>query len=134
MLVPFSPETIGRHERGDVPIEPEDIVLYAEKYKAPAILARYCADCPVGKLTGRAVTDRPLPFATLRVRRMLGEAQQVADDLEAIAFDGVIDDSERADFARAMGFLRDLEKTISDILLVGMSAGIEGAAPTPGKG
>ena len=28
--VPFSPETIGRHERGDVDVEPEDIVTYAE--------------------------------------------------------------------------------------------------------
>ncbi|MEG2612864.1 MAG: hypothetical protein RR971_05180, partial [Alistipes sp.] len=42
---------------------------------------------------GKAATDRPLPYATLRVRRMIGEAQQVADQLERIAFDGTIDDT-----------------------------------------
>ena len=26
MAVPFSPETIGRHERGDVEMEPEDAI------------------------------------------------------------------------------------------------------------
>ena len=134
MLVPFSPETIGRHERGDVTMEPEDAMLYAEKYRAPGILIRYCADCPIGKATGRDVTDRPLPHAALRIRRMVKEAQQVADQLEEIAFDGVIDDAERDDFARAMSFLRDLEKTISDIILVGINAGIKEDALTPGKG
>ena len=60
---------------------------------------------------------------------MLEDAQEVADRLEEIAFDGVIDDSEREDFGNALAFLRKLEETISDILLVGMNAGIEKAAP-----
>lgn len=49
MAVPFSPETIGRHERGDVQITPEDAVLYSERYGSQAILVQYCADCPVGR-------------------------------------------------------------------------------------
>lgn len=133
MAVPFSPETIGRHERGDVQITPEDAILYSEKYGTQAILVQYCADCPVGRVTGKTATERTLPFAALRVRRMLSEAVQVADSLEEIAFDGVIDDSEREDFARALEFLRKLEGTISDILLLGMHEGIREAAPAPGK-
>ena len=74
MAVPFSPETIGRHERGDVQMTPEDAVLYSERYGCQSLLLQYCADCPVGKMTGKAATERPLPFATLRVRRMLKEA------------------------------------------------------------
>ena len=121
--VPFSPETIGRHERGDVEMEPEDVMVYAECYKSPDILPRYCATCPGGKATGRTATDRPLPHATLRVSRLLEDGQAVADRLEEIAFDGVIDDSERVEFADALKFLRQLEQSIMDIILIGLENG-----------
>lgn len=49
MVVPYSPETIGRHERGDIEMEPEDAVVYADCYNEPGIMARYCATCPVGQ-------------------------------------------------------------------------------------
>lgn len=121
--VPFSPETIGRHERGDVEIEPADIVLYAERYQSPDILPRYCAECPVGRAMGKSATDRELPHATLRIRRLMAEGQAVANRLEEIAFDGVIDPSERSDFADALAFLRKLEESINDIMLIGLGNG-----------
>lgn len=108
-VVPYSPETIGRHERGDVEMEPEDALVYAECYQSPDILPRYCATCPVGRAIGRTATDRPLAHATLRVRRLIEDGQDVADRLEEIAFDGVIDASERTDFMEALDFLRKLE-------------------------
>ncbi|MEG1564869.1 MAG: hypothetical protein RR365_14270 [Bacteroides sp.] len=129
LKVPSSPETIGRPERGEVPVEPADAIVYAKGYESPDILIRYCADCPVGKKMGKAATDRPLPYATLRVRRMIGEAQQVADQLERIAFDGTIDDTEREDFDSALSFLRQLEETITDMILLGSSTSTKKAAP-----
>ena len=126
-IVPFSPETIGRHERGDVEMEPEDALVYAECYQSPDILPRYCATCPVGRAIGRTATDRPLAHATLRVRRLIEDGQDVADRLEEIAFDGVIDASERTDFMEALDFLRKLEESINDIILIGL--GKEKAAP-----
>ena len=95
IAVPYSPETIGRHERGEVDLTPADAVVYAESYKSPDILLRYCATCPV-------------------------EAQAVADRLEEIAFDGAIDESERRDFEEALRFLRQLEASINDIILIGL--------------
>ena len=121
--VPFSPETIGRHERGDIELTPDDIVTYAECYNAPDILPRYCAGCPVGKKMGKTVTDRELPHATLRIRRLIAEGQGVANRLEEIAFDGVIDASERAEFEKALAFLRKLEEGINDIILIGLESG-----------
>ena len=121
--VPFSPETIGRHERGDVEMTPEDAVTYAEFYHSPDILPRYCAGCPVGRKMGKSATDRELPHATLRIRRLMVEGQAVANRLEEIAFDGVIDPSERNDFADALAFLRKLEESISDIMLIGLENG-----------
>ena len=104
------------------------------KDRDPSILVHYCADCPIGKRTGKAVTDRPLPFATLRVSRMLDEAQQIADRLEDIAFDGQIDAGEKADFENALAFLRELDQTINDMLLLGMRAGMAEAATPAGNG
>ena len=48
----------------------------------------------------------------------------MADRLEEIAFDGVIDASERTDFMEALDFLRKLEESIN---LIGL--GKEKAAP-----
>ena len=119
-VVPYSKEAIGRHERGEVEIEPEDAIVYADSYRDPSILMRYCASCPVGKRIGRTATDRQLPLATLRVRRLIDDAQDVADRLEEIAFDGVIDEAERDDFRKALEFLQQLEASISDIILIGL--------------
>ena len=78
LAVPYSPETIGRHERGEVDLTPADAVVYAESYKSPDILLRYCATCPVGCKMGWTAADIPLPHATLRIRRLIVDAQAVA--------------------------------------------------------
>lgn len=130
--VPYSPETIGRHERGDVGLEPMDAVVYADCYQDPALMYHYCSDCPVGQRIGRTATSRTLPFATLRVRRLVADGQAVVDRLEKIAFDGEIDDSERQDFESALSFLKCLEESISDILLIGLEK--KSAAPGATEG
>lgn len=113
----YSPETIGRHERGDVPVSPDDIML------------RYCASCPVGKKTGKRAVDRDLPWAALRVSQRLQKAKEIADKLESIADDGIVDHMERADFDTALAFLRSLEETITDMLLWAMSRETEKSRP-----
>lgn len=117
MDVAFSPETIGRHERGEVPFGPEDAMRYAETYKAPDILIRFCAGCPIGKKSGKTVTDRDIPWAVLRLTNRLRKAGNIAETLERIADDGVIDANERGEFDAALDFLRNLEETIMDIKL-----------------
>ncbi len=119
-VVPFSPETIGRHERGEAYIAPQDAVTYSDCYGAPAIMMRYCASCPVGIRTGRTAIDRPLPLATLRIRHLIQEGQEVAGILERIAFDGEIDQSEQEDFTNALSFLKKLDESITDIMLIGL--------------
>jgi hypothetical protein len=113
-------------------MEPEDAVVYARCYDRPGLLRRYCAECPVGKQMGVKVTDRDLPFATLRVRRLIDDGQEVADRLEEIAFDGVIDPSEREDFSRALDYLRRLEESIADIILLGLENGKAAPGATGG--
>ena len=125
----YSPETIGRHERGDVPVSPDDIIRYAEGYQRPDIMLRYCASCPVGKKTGKRAVDRDPPWAALRVSQRLQKAKEIADKLESIADDGIVDHMERADFDTALAFLRSLEETITDMLLWAMSRETEKSRP-----
>ncbi|MEA4901891.1 hypothetical protein [Desulfitobacterium sp.] len=128
--VPYSPETIGRHERGDVPVAPEDAMVYARSYGRSDILIRYCADCPVGRATGKQVTDRDLPFATLRLtQRLRKAAKDIAATLEEIADDGIVDEGERPVFNTALASLEELGETITDIVLFAAAHGIEKARP-----
>ena len=69
---------------------------------------------------GRKTNDLPLPYATLRISRLIQDGQDVANRLEQIAFDGVIDAAERDDFARVLAFLQQLEESINDIILIGL--------------
>ena len=126
MALNYAPETIGRHERGDVAVSPDDVLRYSEVYHRPDILLRYCAECPIGKVTGRTAVDRDLPWAALRVSQRLQQAKEIADKLESIADDGIVDNLERKDFDLALEYLRSLEQTISDMLLW---ADKENAAP-----
>lgn len=55
--------------------------------------------------------------------RLLEDGQAVADRLEEIAFDGVISQDERQDFEDVLVFLRKLEESITDIMLIGLGKG-----------
>ena len=122
MRVPYSPETIGRHERGEVTLLPNDALIYARNYGCKDILFRHCADCPVGREVGRQVTDRDLPFATLRLtQRLRKAAKEIADTLETIADDGIIDENERPVFDKALISLHELGETITDIIICAAS-------------
>lgn len=125
MGVPFSPETIGRHERGEIPLSPEDALLYAEAYRRFDIAIRYCTDCSVGRELGKTATDRDFPFATMRLtQRLRRAAREIADTLEAIADDGIVDEVERPVFNAALASLKELGDTIADIFLYAASQGI----------
>ena len=79
--------------------------------------------------TRRATRGRDLPWAALRVSQRLQKAKEIADKLESIADDGIVDHMERADFDTALAFLRSLEETITDMLLWAMSREAEKSRP-----
>jgi hypothetical protein len=130
MDVPYSPETIGRHERGDVALTPEDVIVYAQYYNRADILVRYCANCPVGIARGKQVTERDLPFATLRlVNRLRAAAQDVTSDFERIADSGGITECERDSFILAMQHIFELKDAIYDMELYAAAQGIRKEPP-----
>ena len=52
--VPWSPQAIGRHERGEAVVGPHGALIYADCYDAPEILTGYCQSCPIGDRMGIA--------------------------------------------------------------------------------
>lgn len=119
--VPLSPETIGRHERGESPMTPEDALMYAKHYNAPDLPLRYCAACIIGKKIGQTAEDISLPQAVLRVRFLSAQISTLVQTLEAIAFDGQIDAEERPLYDAAMKQLMQLRGSIDALNLCGMT-------------
>jgi hypothetical protein len=132
--VPFSPETIGRHERGDIPLSPEDALIYAEHYESDDIPIRYCAGCPIGRTSGRAATDRDLPYVTLRLTyRLRVAAKEIAPTLESIAYDGIVAEGKRPIFIASIISLKELGENITDIMLYAAANGIKKEPPCKQK-
>jgi hypothetical protein len=100
--VPFSPESIGRHERGSVALAPEDALLYAEIYNAPEILPLYCANCPVGRKQGKSATQIPISQAVLQLHYWAAQIAVALQTMECIALDNVITPEERPLFDAAL--------------------------------
>lgn len=97
--------------------------------RGPTSCSATARAAPVGKKTGKRAVDRDLPWAALRVSQRLQKAKEIADKLESIADDGIVDHMERADFDTALAFLRSLEETITDMLLWAMSRETEKSRP-----
>jgi hypothetical protein len=122
----YSPEVIGRHERGEIPLAPEDMIVYSDCYGRRDILYHYCAECAIGRITGKAISDRDLPLATLRLtRRLRKAARDTADTLESIADDGVLNDKDRPMFSTSLNALEELSGTITDFLFFAAAQGVK---------
>lgn len=121
-----SPETIGRHERGEVGLHPTDVLQYAQVYKSPDLLLRYCNGCPISQALngGMATQDRDLPWSVLRLSTRLHKAAQYAETLETVAEDGEIDQRELPQFMAVVAFLEELTSATRELLLYAMSAGL----------
>lgn len=120
-----SPETIGRHERGEVNIHPLDLIQYAKAYNRPDLLLRYCGECPIHQaLYGEGPQERELPWATLRLSNRLRMAAEHAERLEQIIDDGVVDSHELPSYEDTIAFLQSLEATSRELLLQSMACGL----------
>lgn len=121
MVVPFSQETIGRHERGENPMTPEDALLYADNYGAPEIPHHYCAECPIGRRIGHGAEPMPLAQAVLQVSYISSQIEVITQTMQCIALDGIIDADEQPVFDAAMATLTKLRSCINNLSLCGMT-------------
>lgn len=123
-----SPEVIGRHERGDVPLQMADAIEYAEAYNSPNILMAYCGECAIRQeLFGeRQERFESLPMTAFRISNRLRRAAAHADRLAEILDDGVVDSTEIAGLQETLDFLQDINGAWRDLLTACMTQGLAG--------
>ena len=117
-VVPYSTESIGRHERNETGITPENAVIYATCYKSKRLLMNYCTECPVGIVMGKTVTERHLPHAVLRYENRLSKASDGIPHLKRITDDGNVSESDDDILSEIIRDGRELGNAIDDICYV----------------
>lgn len=103
---------------------PDEVRMMAEAYNAPELLNLYCAHgCPIGRCM-----DSVLPVCTasniaqlaVQAAISLRNAETVREKLLDICADGIIDESERVDFAQLLDRLGQISKVAHQMQAIAM--------------
>ncbi len=118
-LIPgFSPERIEKIENGRVQIQPDDVMLMAEYYKAPILCSHYCAnECPIGQV--HALRPEPKELAQIAVETLnaLNQMNRSKDRLLEIVEDGRVRPDEYEDFAGIKQVLDRIALSVANLQL-----------------
>ena len=109
-LIPgFSPERIEKIENGRTQIQPEDVMLLAEYYKAPSLRYHYCMnECPIGQMHALRTESKELGQIAV---------ETLNDRLLEIVEDGEVQADEYADFAEIKATLDKIALSVSNLQL-----------------
>lgn len=133
-----SPEVVGRHERGDIQIQMEDAIEYAEAYDHPEILMAFCDQCSVRqRLFGACNCEYGnLPLTAVRLSNRLRFAESHALRLEEILDGGVINKNDLPVLIQTLDYLKGVETIWRELLTNCMTSGLVGMQNTasPGTG
>ena len=111
-LIPgFSPERLEKIENGRTQIQPEDVMLLAEAYKAPGLCNYYCSqECPIGQQYVPEVKVKDLAQIAIETLNSLNKMSKEKDRLLEIVEDGQVTPDEYNDFF-------EIKKTLEKISL-----------------
>ena len=118
-LIPgFSPERSEKIENGRTQIQPEDAILLAEYYKAPALCNYYCVnECPIGQVSAPRVESKELGQITVETLNALNKLSRSKDRLLEIAEDGEVQPDEIPDFVEIKATLDKIALSVSNLQL-----------------
>ena len=118
-LIPgFSPERIEKIENGRTQIQPEDVMLLAEYYKAPALRNYYCSqECPIGKLRQLPTESKELVQIAVETLNAVNKLDQRRDRLLEIVEDGQVRPDEYDDFTEIKETLDRIALSVSHLQL-----------------
>lgn len=118
LLETISPERIEKIENERVHPYPDEILIMAEKYKAPELCNYFCAhQCPIGQQYVPEVKLRDLSLIILNMLDSLNEVQDNQKRLVSITADGVVDDTEIDDFVDIQNKLEKISITVEALQL-----------------
>ena len=118
-LIPgFSPERIEKIENGRTQIQPEDVMLMAEYYKAPALCNHYCTqECPIGQVHIRPAESKELGQIAVETLNALNRLNRSKDRLLEIVEDGQVKPDELQDFTEIKSVLDKIAQSVSNLQL-----------------
>ena len=118
-LIPgFSPERIEKIENGRTQIQPEDALLLAEYYKAPALVNYYCCnECPIGESHAVRAESKELSQIAVETLNAVNQMSRIKDRLLEIAEDGKVCNDELEDFMKIKTVLDKLSQSVSNLQL-----------------
>ena len=118
-LVPgFSPERIEKIENGRTQIQPEDVILLAEHYRAPSLLNYYCCnECPIGETQVVRAESKELTQIAVETLNAVNQMARIKNRLLEIAEDGQVRSDEYEDFMKIKGVLDRIAQSVSNLRL-----------------
>ncbi len=103
----------------------ENAVLMADCYNAPELENYYCLnECPIGCKRSVSCEVHGIDRVTVKLLKVLRTERltEMKDKLVDIAEDGLISEDELPDLKEILGYLEDLEKTVSELKIIGQKA------------
>ncbi|MDO4475041.1 MAG: helix-turn-helix transcriptional regulator [Eubacteriales bacterium] len=97
---------------------PEEVLIMANKYKAPELCNYYCSNqCPIGQQYVHEVKMQDLSQIILKMVASLNSAQDSQRRLIEITADGVIEEDEIEDFVHIQDELEKISITVQTLQL-----------------
>lgn len=104
----ITPERIEKIENERSTPRPDEVLLMAEKYKAPTLCNYYCSNqCPIGKQYVPRIKTKNLSQIVLEMLASLNSMNKQRERLIEITADGEIEGEELRDF---VSIQRELER------------------------
>lgn len=111
-------ERISRIEGGAIHIQPEDVLMMAECYKAPELKNYYCShECAIGRETVPEIETKSIAQIAIETLNSLNRLTQKKDRLLEIVEDGRILTDELEDFKSIKETLDRISVSVSALQL-----------------
>ena len=99
-------------------IQPEDVMLLAEYYKAPSLRNYYCTnECPIGQAHALPTESQALAQIAVETLNAVNKLSKSRDRLLEIVEDGQVRPDEYADFAEIKATLDKIAFSVSNLQL-----------------
>ena len=118
LLETISPERIEKIESGKCAPYPEEVLVFAQKYKRPSLCNYYCSQCcPIGQAYVPEVEMKELSAIVLEMLASLNAVDKRKDRLIEITADGKVSGDEINDFITIQQELERISVTVETLQL-----------------
>lgn len=111
-------ERVTRIEAGNARVQPEDVLLMAECYKAPELCNYYCThECAIGMRNMSEIEMKPFSQIAIETLNSLNRMNNLKDRLLEIVEDGQVRQDENEDFLNIKTTLDRIAASVASLQL-----------------